>query len=126
MFALAQAADPEARPLITAAIKADLSDMDEESIDELYQDGPIADVELLDNYLEFYRERYQEHQDDLRRSAAPPRPRTIVNRYETSTKAPVFNVPAASAPARKIGRNDPCWCGSGKKYKNCHLHIDQG
>ena len=20
----------------------------------------------------------------------------------------------------KIGRNDPCWCGSGKKYKNCH------
>ena len=21
---------------------------------------------------------------------------------------------------RKIGRNDPCFCGSGKKYKNCH------
>ncbi|ALO35410.1 hypothetical protein CMT41_12290 [Colwellia sp. MT41] len=21
----------------------------------------------------------------------------------------------------KIGRNDPCWCGSGNKYKNCHL-----
>lgn len=21
---------------------------------------------------------------------------------------------------KKIGRNDPCWCGSGKKYKNCH------
>jgi SEC-C motif len=20
-----------------------------------------------------------------------------------------------------IGRNDPCWCGSGKKYKKCHL-----
>ena len=20
----------------------------------------------------------------------------------------------------KIGRNDPCWCGSGKKYKKCH------
>ena len=20
----------------------------------------------------------------------------------------------------KIGRNDPCSCGSGKKYKNCH------
>jgi preprotein translocase subunit SecA len=20
----------------------------------------------------------------------------------------------------KIGRNDPCWCGSGKKYKQCH------
>lgn len=25
----------------------------------------------------------------------------------------------------KIGRNDPCYCGSGKKYKNCHLRADQ-
>ena len=24
----------------------------------------------------------------------------------------------------KIGRNDPCWCGSGKKYKQCHLRFD--
>jgi preprotein translocase subunit SecA len=23
-------------------------------------------------------------------------------------------------PQHKIGRNDPCWCGSGKKYKRCH------
>jgi len=21
---------------------------------------------------------------------------------------------------QKLGRNDPCWCGSGKKYKKCH------
>ncbi|MHB8430631.1 MAG: SEC-C metal-binding domain-containing protein, partial [Acidimicrobiales bacterium] len=20
----------------------------------------------------------------------------------------------------KLGRNEPCWCGSGKKYKLCH------
>ncbi|MFZ2050350.1 MAG: SEC-C metal-binding domain-containing protein, partial [Solirubrobacteraceae bacterium] len=20
----------------------------------------------------------------------------------------------------QVGRNDPCWCGSGKKYKKCH------
>jgi preprotein translocase subunit SecA len=24
------------------------------------------------------------------------------------------------ADREKIGRNDPCWCGSGKKYKKCH------
>jgi preprotein translocase subunit SecA len=24
----------------------------------------------------------------------------------------------------KVGRNDPCWCGSGKKYKSCHLKED--
>jgi preprotein translocase subunit SecA len=27
---------------------------------------------------------------------------------------------AASGAAAKIGRNDPCWCGSGKKFKRCH------
>jgi hypothetical protein len=25
----------------------------------------------------------------------------------------------------KLGRNDPCWCGSGKKYKYCHLRKDR-
>ena len=25
----------------------------------------------------------------------------------------------------KIGRNDPCWCGSGKKYKKCHEEFDE-
>jgi SEC-C motif len=36
-----------------------------------------------------------------------------------------------SQPARvsrkgQLGRNDPCWCGSGKKYKQCHMREDQG
>jgi methionyl aminopeptidase len=26
---------------------------------------------------------------------------------------------------RQLGRNDPCHCGSGKKYKSCHLIADQ-
>jgi preprotein translocase subunit SecA len=26
----------------------------------------------------------------------------------------------APAHAAKLGRNDPCWCGSGKKFKKCH------
>ena len=26
----------------------------------------------------------------------------------------------APASAAKLGRNDPCWCGSGKKFKKCH------
>jgi uncharacterized protein YecA (UPF0149 family) len=24
-----------------------------------------------------------------------------------------------------LGRNDPCWCGSGKKYKKCHMESDE-
>jgi preprotein translocase subunit SecA len=27
---------------------------------------------------------------------------------------------AFSSTSKKIGRNDPCWCGSGKKWKRCH------
>ena len=25
----------------------------------------------------------------------------------------------------RLGRNDPCWCGSGKKFKRCHLDRDK-
>ena len=35
---------------------------------------------------------------------------------------------AAPQPARtskRPGRNDPCWCGSGKKYKDCHWRSDR-
>jgi methionyl aminopeptidase len=28
-------------------------------------------------------------------------------------------------PERAPGRNDACWCGSGKKYKKCHLGLDR-
>lgn len=26
--------------------------------------------------------------------------------------------------AMKVGRNDPCWCGCGRKYKSCHAAFD--
>ncbi len=28
-------------------------------------------------------------------------------------------------PRPDIGRNQPCWCGSGRKYKKCHLQHEQ-
>ncbi len=34
--------------------------------------------------------------------------------------APVGASAAGAGAAGKIGRNDPCWCGSGKKFKRCH------
>jgi len=36
--------------------------------------------------------------------------------------APASRVPATprTPTGEKIGRNDPCYCGSGKKYKKCH------
>ncbi len=40
---------------------------------------------------------------------------------KSSTTAPVKPHRAEDLP----GRNDPCWCGSGKKYKKCHLRTDR-
>ncbi len=45
-----------------------------------------------------------------------PQPRMTLNRGDEPVVAPV---PAQRAD-NKVGRNDPCPCGSGKKYKKCH------
>ena len=45
---------------------------------------------------------------------------------ESGQSMPVAQVEHEIAPVRegpKIGRNDPCHCGSGKKYKHCHGKI---
>lgn len=34
-------------------------------------------------------------------------------------------IPFEEVRRRKVGRNEPCPCGSGKKYKNCCLHKDE-
>ncbi|MCD8378074.1 MAG: SEC-C domain-containing protein [Candidatus Gastranaerophilales bacterium] len=35
------------------------------------------------------------------------------------------SVKSVSTPAVKVGRNEPCPCGSGKKYKNCCLSLQK-
>ena len=54
--------------------------------------------------------------------APPPIPLAHPPDAPTSPGAPAPNGHGAGAPATagKIGRNDPCYCGSGKKYKKCH------
>ena len=34
-------------------------------------------------------------------------------------------VPRSQPVQAELGRNDVCWCGSGKKYKKCHLKSDE-
>jgi preprotein translocase subunit SecA len=68
-------------------------------------------------------------------SAAPNRKqrrRAAAKGSTPSAKGAPAPAPAAQDAAAtvkrdkpKVGRNDPCWCGSGKKYKNCHLREDQ-
>ncbi len=42
---------------------------------------------------------------------------------ETETLKKLNRYQAQKQP--KPGRNDPCWCGSGKKYKQCHWKSDR-
>jgi preprotein translocase subunit SecA len=65
---------------------------------------------------------------------AKPQPKTDMRKMRTSKPELVseggsnsmldeLREPQKATPVRveqKIGRNDPCPCGSGKKYKNCH------
>src|SRR5215211_6474899 len=37
-----------------------------------------------------------------------------------AVEAPVAFLSRGMENTEKIGRNDPCWCGSGKKFKKCH------
>src|SRR5712692_2894634 len=46
------------------------------------------------------------------RGNGAPRPRRVA--------AVGAAVASGAGAAAKIGRNDPCWCGSGKKFKRCH------
>ncbi|MCY2987047.1 MAG: SEC-C metal-binding domain-containing protein [Planctomycetota bacterium] len=47
---------------------------------------------------------------------------------------PAFNIPPlggilpgkrSNAKTKRVGRNDPCPCGSGKKYKKCCMRKQQ-
>ena len=35
-----------------------------------------------------------------------------------------FNSKKSDDKKGELGRNEVCWCGSGKKYKRCHLEKD--
>ena len=43
----------------------------------------------------------------------------------TTNAAPAKPEPVRKSSKDAIGRNDPCWCGSGKKYKHCHYQADR-
>ena len=35
----------------------------------------------------------------------------------------LFNNKTSDVKKEELGRNELCWCGSGKKYKRCHLDV---
>jgi preprotein translocase subunit SecA len=54
-------------------------------------------------------------------SAPQPRPMRAVHPSSSGQSESTKPIKTPKRP----GRNDPCWCGSGKKYKHCHMREDQ-
>ncbi|MEN8184800.1 MAG: SEC-C metal-binding domain-containing protein, partial [Myxococcota bacterium] len=52
----------------------------------------------------------------IARPAPPRRPGSVIER---GGGAPAPRAAAAGDRSGKVGRNSPCVCGSGKKYKKC-------
>ena len=58
-------------------------------------------------------------------STVSSEPKAEGGKQKAESKKPEPARKPVNAPVgQKIGRNDPCWCGSGKKYKNCHMQKD--
>jgi hypothetical protein len=126
---LSELADPSARELIKTAFDEDLVEaffIDEKSVDELYREGGEIHGPGPD-WLDTYREAYQRHIDYLNRPKAPAptrQPRHPSGYVEPEDKPAPYVQETIRNVGPKLGRNDPCWCGSGKKYKKCHLGKD--
>ena len=108
---LVDLADPEARPMLEAALadgRIDDDFFDQEALEEAYREGGRTHNFTRTPWLERYRADYQQHQATEMFDALEGEP----------VQEPVVL-------GKRLGRNDPCWCGCGKKYKKCHLTEDE-
>ncbi|TMC04671.1 MAG: preprotein translocase subunit SecA [Chloroflexi bacterium] len=68
----------------------------------------------------------QAEQTEQQQGSAPPQQTSTSGNGTTATGRADLRTnrdeqtPTTSTGKAKLGRNDPCWCGSGKKFKKCH------
>ena len=131
---LCDLADPLARDMLQSAFDEDLIDesiIDRKTAWQIYDEGGETFGPNTPWFQE-YSESYLEEQSDRERLARTPQvqfpSRTSYPSFSPGRKeappAPIQPIEPFRYTAPKIGRNDPCWCGSGKKYKRCHLGKD--
>jgi preprotein translocase subunit SecA len=83
-----------------------MEDAGAEAFQEALWAGQLAQHEQARSYVESATAS-QQQADGTTNQASEKKKEPIRNRME------------------KVGRNDPCPCGSGKKYKNCHMRMNQ-
>ena len=134
--ALATHADPAGRCTIKAAFREGLVDesmTSKENSPKAYAEATNGSPtrKAIVNWLDNYRMDYEEIGGDRTFAAATQKCRgpNIDIKIDTTRESRRPDIPA-TVPIRnaqaKLGRNDPCWCGSGKKFKKCHLGKDGG
>jgi hypothetical protein len=82
-------------------------------------------ADVLDRLCSLYGEWGQK--EKLAKAAAQLEQATKqadISRYFPELPKPLSPTRPVASPPRKLGRNEPCWCGSGKKYKHCHMKAD--
>lgn len=76
------------------------------------------DVQALDEQMQTPKEMHFEHAEAPSFDDFDDQKAQIIESEQTSNDIPFVR------QGDKIGRNDPCTCGSGKKFKQCHGKLD--
>jgi uncharacterized protein YecA (UPF0149 family) len=85
----------------------------------------VPDVETLRRAATLEAERRQNNGLNVGANAAAAAARSGIRARAGAAAASGNGAPRARRALPKIGRNDACWCGSGKKYKQCHMRSDR-
>ncbi|WP_404423858.1 preprotein translocase subunit SecA [Nibricoccus sp. IMCC34717] len=76
-----------------------------------------SNLEAFENMLQMLSRGARLQGPDTAAPAAAPAPAPRAAEPEAEVKLPTVTIKRETP---KVGRNDPCPCGSGKKFKNCH------
>lgn len=78
------------------------------------------EVNQRDRVLVLFKADLEEREREV---AARERNVAVVERNLAQQLMQIAKTEAPTQSRRKLGRNEHCWCESGKKYKNCHLPL---
>ena len=104
------------RGAVAAAVAAIAAERDGRPLDA---ESHLRNAARLGDGWEFVEDRLAWYASD-RGSAAEARARWEAIGVPRSDPDLAVLVPFATATAPELGRNEPCWCGSGRKFKQCH------
>jgi uncharacterized protein YecA (UPF0149 family) len=93
----------------------------EQRLQELREQGQgyVGDAEEEVSWWPCFAEKSAAAASSVKASDSPPRERAV----RTSPPSPVQPLETFIRQSPKLGRNDPCHCGSGKKFKKCHSAV---